>query len=337
MRCKDYFMEQITKKDIDSLLSFLCESSNIDPTREKGDREQLINQAFLDKGMNRDQVNAELKKNGFSRLAKEPEPEENPIEYDFNRIRRGLIRNYHVENWQELVLHGDDIMSKVANFDFNGKSYQLWCDENEFSISKNDAYMPKDGSGVIAYSHSVAGLFKELINSGEFNMNEAAEPEYMKHGLNSYDRYRIDHGRPPIWAKKVTNIGPRKKPLAQSQSHSEVAMRKVTNPDEKRPYMEGDWKADKEALANVNQQVADTLKPMLPTETESVTCDSEEVSVLINDLVFRITTHGSQYHVIRYNPASVFDRDSEMFNNLKAVASYIDTHKVNRYAKFNGK
>ena len=45
------------------------------------------------------------------------------------------------------------------------------------------------------------------------------------------DMRLINTGRKPAWAKKVTEIGPREKRLRTANTPSEVAMRRVTEPD----------------------------------------------------------------------------------------------------------
>ena len=178
---------------------------------------------------------------------------------------------------------------------------------------------------IVKLNEKEIGLLRKVL--------EAAEPFYMEHGLNNIDKARLAKGKPPIWAKKVTNIKPRAKHLPGSSSHTETAMRRVTQPFDQ--YMESDWRTVKKADEKSLAAIAERLRPLLPAETEEVSNDNNEICVRINGLVFRITVVGSRYHVFRFNPASLFDRDSELCGSLQAVADYISDKKKNEYASFN--
>lgn len=157
------------------------------------------------------------------------------------------------------------------------------------------------------------------------NINEANEPDYMNGQLSQWDKRRLDQGRAPTWAKKVTDIGPRKKELRQSSSHSEVAMRSVNtdNGRIKTPYTEDDWRRAKESNKLMNVEIAEQLKTKLSNDYK-ISADEREVSVLTNNYVFRVSSRGPRYYVLRFNPGSVFDRKSQMCKSLAEVVSFIE-------------
>lgn len=158
-------------------------------------------------------------------------------------------------------------------------------------------------------------------------LREAEEPGYMNGEFSYWDRRSMEQGRAPVWTKSMKNIGPRPKQLRQSSAPSEVAMRKVTNPNEKKPYTSADWKMDKEARKESNQKIASELKPLLPSSVKEVTADSNEVSILCGKYVFRVEARGPRYRVLRFNPDSVLDRKSEICRSLEQVVDFISNNE----------
>lgn len=177
-------------------------------------------------------------------------------------------------------------------------------------------------------------MVKMLRNWGDHpslvNINEAEEPAYMRGELNYFDRKRMAAGKPPIWAKSMKDIGPRKKELRQSSSYSEIAMLSANTPngEEKKPYTEGDWRRDKENAKAMNQNIADKLKEQLGDIADRISADDKEVSVVVgNNYVFRVSPRGAGYYVLRFAADSIFDRKNARCANLADVVKFIEENK----------
>lgn len=170
-------------------------------------------------------------------------------------------------------------------------------------------------------------IYKDGKNLTDIVLKEAEEPSYMNGDISVWDREKIKKGIAPRWAKKVTSIGPRPKQLRQSSAPSEVAMRKVTNPNEKKPYTESDWKRDKELRKEENERLGKRLEKLLPKNVKNISADDKEVSIMIGKYIFRVESLGLRYKVLRFNPESVLDRKSEICRSLEQVVEFISNNE----------
>lgn len=161
---------------------------------------------------------------------------------------------------------------------------------------------------------------------------EAEEPGYMHGDISAWDREKINKGQIPRWAKKVTDVGPRKKELRQSSSYSEIAMRSVNTPDgkAKKPYTESDWRRDKENATAMNQRIADAVADLLskfePFDHTDANQEYASIYVKAEDGQldeYRIYGRMRGYMVKFIGHESVFSRKSEAVENINAVAIYI--------------
>lgn len=116
-------------------------------------------------------------------------------------------------------------------------------------------------------------------------------------GISAYDKHLLDTGRKPRWAKKVTEIGPRPKRPATSNSPSEIAMRRVTEPDYRKPFSETDLKAAREGELKMNQRIADILADKVDLKV-SASADYVTVADLSKSSVrFQVYSWGPVYKV----------------------------------------
>jgi hypothetical protein len=105
----------------------------------------------------------------------------------------------------------------------------------------------------------------------------------------------LNQGRKPAWAKKVTEIGPRKARPRTSTSPSELAMRRVTEPDYRKPFSETDLKKAREGEELMNARIADRLQKAFDDFTVSITAD--EISVNTPTVRFKVIPYGPVYKV----------------------------------------
>lgn len=105
----------------------------------------------------------------------------------------------------------------------------------------------------------------------------------------------LNQGRKPAWAKKVTEIGPRKAKPRTSTSPSELAMRRVTEPDYRKPFSETDLKKAREGEELMNARIADRLQKAFDDFTVSITAD--EISVNTPTVRFKVIPYGYVYKV----------------------------------------
>lgn len=116
-------------------------------------------------------------------------------------------------------------------------------------------------------------------------------------GISAYDRHLLDTGRKPRWAKKVTEIGPRPKRPATSTSPSEIAMRRVTEPNYRKPFSETDLKAVRKGEQEMNQRIADALADKVDLKV-SASADYVTVADLSKSSVrFQVYSWGPVYKV----------------------------------------
>jgi len=116
-------------------------------------------------------------------------------------------------------------------------------------------------------------------------------------GISAYDRHLLDTGRKPRWAKKVTEIGPRERRPATSTSPSEIAMRRVTEPNYRKPFSETDLKAVRKGEQEMNQRIADALADKVDLKV-SASADYVTVADLSKSSVrFQVYSWGPVYKV----------------------------------------
>ena len=116
-------------------------------------------------------------------------------------------------------------------------------------------------------------------------------------GISAYDKHLLDTGRKPRWAKKVTEIGPRPRRPATSNSPSEIAMRRVTEPNYRKPFSETDLKAARKGEQEMNQRIADILSDKVDLKV-SASADYVTVADLSKSSVrFQVYSWGPVYKV----------------------------------------
>lgn len=141
-------------------------------------------------------------------------------------------------------------------------------------------------------------------------------------GISDYDRHLLDTGRKPRWVKKVTEIGPRPKRPATSSSHSEIAMRRVTEPDYRKPFSETDLKAAREGELKMNQRIADILADKIDLKV-SASADYVTVADLSKSSVrFHVYSWGPVYKVKIFK--SFFAQEVVNCKTLADVAAVIN-------------
>lgn len=116
-------------------------------------------------------------------------------------------------------------------------------------------------------------------------------------GISAYDKYLLDTGRKPRWAKKVTEIGPRPKRPVAASSPSEIAMRRVSEPNYRKPFSETDMKAARKVEQEMNQRIADILADKVDLQV-SASADYVTVADLSKSSVrFQVYSWGPVYKV----------------------------------------
>lgn len=105
----------------------------------------------------------------------------------------------------------------------------------------------------------------------------------------------LNQGRKPAWAKKVTEIGPRKAKPRTSTSPSELAMRRVTEPDYRKPFSETDLKNAREGEELMNARIAHRIQKAFDDFTVSMSAD--EISVNTPTVRFKVIPYGPVYKV----------------------------------------
>lgn len=147
--------------------------------------------------------------------------------------------------------------------------------------------------------------------------------------ISSWDMQKINKGIAPRWAKKVTDVGKRSAQVAGSSSPSELAMRKVTDPNgSKEPYRESDLRRDQQAAVDMNARIASQLESLLDAY-EEVEPNKDYVSVYTKAEdgqldEFRVYSRGMRYVVKFVGHSSVFDRETQMCKSLKDVTNFIN-------------
>lgn len=147
------------------------------------------------------------------------------------------------------------------------------------------------------------------------------------------DMHLINTGRKPAWAKKVTEIGPREKRLRTSNAPSEIAMRRVTEPDYHPPFSETDLKNVRKGETMMNQRIADAI-----ARNVDLNVDADADGITVADLSktpvrFFIWSHGLDYvvKVIR----SATDHDAIRCKSIKEVVDVINKNTIGEAMNVN--
>ena len=168
--------------------------------------------------------------------------------------------------------------------------------------------------------------FKEaykLLKDNGYTILEDTEDDVLAHGPSHFDIGRINQGRKPSWAKKITELEPRPRRPRRSQDWTERAMDSVRGV--KKPYSESDWRKDMESQKKLNQEIANELKKRITFDYREIEADKNEVSIYVGkNLVFRITGEGMSYFVKRSNISNVMDRKSYRAKNMKDLIEWIE-------------
>jgi len=147
------------------------------------------------------------------------------------------------------------------------------------------------------------------------------------------DMHLINTGRKPAWAKKVTEIGPREKRLRTSNAPSEVAMRKVTEPDYRPPFSETDLKTVRQGEVMMNQRIADAIARKV-----DLNVDADADGITVADLSkspvrFFIWSHGLDYVVKIIRSAT--EHDAIRCKSIKEVVDVINKNTIGEAMNVN--
>lgn len=163
----------------------------------------------------------------------------------------------------------------------------------------------------------------KLLKDNGYIILEDTEDDVLAHGPSHFDIGRINQGRKPSWAKKITELEPRPKRPRRSQDWTERAMDSVRGI--KKPYSESDWRKDMELNKKLNQEIANELKKRITFDYREIEADKNNVSIYVGkNLVFRITGEGMSYFVKRSNISNVMDRKSYRAKSMKDLIEWIE-------------
>lgn len=163
----------------------------------------------------------------------------------------------------------------------------------------------------------------KLLKDNGYIILEDTENDVLAHGPSHFDIGRINQGRKPSWAKKITELESRPKRPRRSQDWTERAMDSVRGI--KKPYSESDWRKDMELNKKLNQEIANELKKRITFDYREIEADKNNVSIYVGkNLVFRITGEGMSYFVKRSNISNVMDRKTYRAKNMKDLIEWIE-------------
>lgn len=163
----------------------------------------------------------------------------------------------------------------------------------------------------------------KLLKDNGYIILEDTEDEVLAHGPSAFDIGRINQGRKPSWAKKITEIGPRPPRPKRSQDWTERAMDSVRGI--KKPYSESDWRKDKELDLKMYTDLAEKLKHLINFDYRLIEPTKNNLSIYVGkNLEFRITSEGLTYFVKRINFDSVMDRKSYRAKSMKDLIEWIE-------------
>lgn len=147
------------------------------------------------------------------------------------------------------------------------------------------------------------------------------------------DMHLLNTGRKPAWAKKVTEIGPREKRLRTSNAPSEIAMRRVTEPDYHPPFSETDLKNVRKGETMMNQRIADAIARKVDLKVDA-NADGISVADLSKTPVrFFIWSHGLDYVVKIIRSAT--DHDAIRCKSIKDVVDVINKNTIGEAMNVN--
>ena len=163
----------------------------------------------------------------------------------------------------------------------------------------------------------------KLLKDNGYTILEDTEDDVLAHGPSAFDIGRMNQGRKPSWAKKITEIGPRPARPKRSQDWTERAMDSVRGI--KKPYTESDWRKDKEMDLKMYTDLAEKLKHLINFDYRKMEPSKDELSIYVgNNLAFRITSEGLSYFVKRINFDNVLDRKSYRAKSMKDLIEWIE-------------
>ena len=163
----------------------------------------------------------------------------------------------------------------------------------------------------------------KLLKDNGYIILEDTEDEVLAHGPSAFDIGRMNQGRKPSWAKKITEIGPRPARPKRSQDWTERAIDSVRGV--KKPYSESDWRKDKELDLKMYTDLAEKLKHLINFDYRLIEPTKNNLSIYVGkNLEFRITSEGLSYFVKRINFDSVMDRKSYRAKSMKDLIEWIE-------------
>lgn len=163
----------------------------------------------------------------------------------------------------------------------------------------------------------------KLLTANGYTILEDTEDDVLAHGPSAFDIGRINQGKKPSWAKKITEIGPRPPRPKRSKDWTERAMDSVTGI--KKPYTESDWRKDMELNKKMYTDLAEKLKHLINFDYRKMEPSKDELSIYVGkNLEFRITAEGLSYFVKRINFDSVLDRKSYRAKSMKDLIEWIE-------------
>jgi len=163
----------------------------------------------------------------------------------------------------------------------------------------------------------------KLLTANGYTILEDTEDDVLAHGPSAFDIGRMNQGKKPSWAKKITEIGPRPARPKRSQDWTERAMDSVRGI--KKPYTESDWRKDMELNKKMYTDLAEKLKHLINFDYRKIEPSKDELSIYVGkNLEFRITAEGLSYFVKRINFDSVLDRKSYRAKSMKDLIEWIE-------------
>lgn len=163
----------------------------------------------------------------------------------------------------------------------------------------------------------------KLLTANGYTILEDTEDDVLAHGPSAFDIGRMNQGKKPSWAKKITEIGPRPTRPKRSQDWTERAMDSVRGI--KKPYSESDWRKDKEMDLKMYTDLAEKLKHLINFDYRLIEPTKNNLSIYVGkNLEFRITSEGLDYFVKRINFDSVMDRKSYRAKSMKDLIEWIE-------------
>jgi len=148
-------------------------------------------------------------------------------------------------------------------------------------------------------------------------LEEAAEDGH----ISRWDRNKIFKGIAPTWAKKVTTVGPKPKRPETAVSHSELAMKKVTEPNY-RKYTETDLRNDKAADTAANQRIADMISKKIDLP---IAVTAESITIDGNEKTYEIIPYGFVYKV---RVRKGLDKEMVEFERIFEVIDFIKQNET---------